>query len=230
MPTRKYDVLWQARNGDIMDHRAAAPALPVFENAFNAFARGSLIPTPQGLVAIEDLLPGDLIETSDGEALPIRWIGSMQLDPQGIRAPNAAAEKLYRLTSEDYGYACPSPDLMLGSGARYLHRADALKSYLGTSFALAPVSTLADDHSVVEVTPVSSVRSYHICLQHHKLIRIHGLEFETFHPGTTASGQLIGDLRGQFMDLFPHLTELGDFGAMIHPRLSAGDLLSLNAA
>jgi hypothetical protein len=32
------------------------------------------------------------------------------------------------------------------------------------------------------------------------------------------------------MDLFPHLRELGDFGAMVHPRLSAGDLMTLDAA
>ncbi|MEM5475374.1 Hint domain-containing protein [Pacificibacter sp. AS14] len=228
--TRIFDMMWSAANGDIMDRRVSAPALPVFEDAFSAFARGALIPTDHGPVAIEDLLPGDLVETVSGDFLPIQWIGSMQLDAQGTRKQGAAPECLYRLMADSFGYGCPAPDLLLGSGARYLHRSNALKSYLGTSEALAPVSSLVDGHAVIEVTPMSSVKTYHICLPQHRLIRVNGVDLETYHPGTAASGQLIGSMRARFMDLFPHLTELGDFGAMVHPRLSAGDLLTLDAA
>jgi hypothetical protein len=228
--TRSFDMMWAAANGDIMDRRVSAPALPVFEDAFSAFARGALIPTDHGPVAIEDLLPGDFVETVSGDFLPIQWIGSMQLDAQGTRTQGAAPECLYRLMADSFGYGRPAPDLVLGSGARYLHRSNALKSYLGTSEALAPVSSLVDGHSVIEVTPMSSVKTYHICLPQHRLIRVNGVDLETYHPGTSASGQLIGSMRARFMDLFPHLNELGDFGAMVHPRLSAGDLMSLNAA
>lgn len=228
--TRAYQMMWSAQNGDIMDRRVSAPALPVFEDAFSAFARGALIPTEHGPVAIEDLLPGDRVETVGGDLLPIKWIGCMQLDAQGTRSAGAAPECLYRLMADSFGYGRPAPDLLLGNGARYLHRAHALKSYLGTSEALAPVSSLVDGQSVIEVTPMSSVRTYHICLPQHRLIRVNGVDLETYHPGTAASGQLIGNMRTTFMELFPHLNELGDFGAMVHPRLSAGDLMTLDAA
>lgn len=230
LTTRRYEMMWAASNGDIMDQCLSAPALPVFEDAFSAFARGALIPAEHGPVAIEDLLPGDRVETVNGDLLPIKWIGSMQLDTQGTRSPNETPECLYRLMADSFGYGRPAPDLLLGRGARYLHRAHALKSYLGTAEALAPVSSLVDGQSVIEVTPMSSVKTYHICLPQHRLIRVNGVDLETYHPGTAASGQLLGTMRAKFMTLFPHLHELGDFGAMVHPRLSAGDLVMLEAA
>ncbi|WP_417239328.1 Hint domain-containing protein [Celeribacter halophilus] len=224
---RRYDVLWQAKNGDICDSTISAPALPQFESAFNAFARGALLPTPQGPVAIEDLLPGDEVETIDNGVQRVEWIGSMTLDPKGTRAANAKPERLYRIMADSFGLGRPAPDLMLGTGARYLLRADALKTTYGTSQALAPVSGLVDGNSVIEVTPISSVRSYHIGLARHSLLRVNGVELESYHPGITAAGQLYGDLRGRFMALFPHLETLGDFGALAQLRLSPTDVLEL---
>ena len=51
------------------------PAMPLFDSTFSAFARGSLMSTAQGYVAIEDLLPGDNLHISSGEAAKILWIG-----------------------------------------------------------------------------------------------------------------------------------------------------------
>lgn len=226
---RRYDIQWLAQNGDIRDAPVAAPALPVFEAAFNAFARGALIPTVQGLVAIEDLMPGDLVETVEGDVQPVDWIGSMVLDTQGNHAPDAKPERLYRIAADTFGWGRPSPDLVVGAGARYLHRADALKSYLGTNTALAPFPSLVDGVSVIEITPISAVRCYHLGLRQHRLIRVNGVELESYHPGTAASGQLSGALRTQFMALFPHLDGLGSFGATAYPRLSSSDMIMLQS-
>jgi hypothetical protein len=224
---RRYDILWRAPNGDICETPQNAPALPVFEAAFNAFARGALIPTVAGPVAIEDLLPGDKVVTIDNGVQRVEWIGSKMLDTHGTRAPEARAERLYRITADTFGLGRPSPDLMLGGGARYLLQADALKSWLGTAQALAPITGMVDGVSVIEITPISTVRSYHLVLERHSLIRVNGVELESYHPGTSATGQLQGDLRARFMALFPHLGTLGDFGALAYPRLTPGDLLEL---
>ncbi|WP_417249390.1 Hint domain-containing protein [Celeribacter sp.] len=222
---RSYEILWQASNGDIMDARTTAPALPEFEAAFNAFARGAIFTTDNGPVAIEDLLPGDRVETVTGEMQTVLWIGSMELRRND--SPDGTPEPLVRLTPDALGFGQPSPDLLLGSGARYLLRSEALKSYLGTSHALASVTALIDGVSTFEVTPPSRVRTYHICLERHSVVRVNGVECETFHPGLTANTRLSGGLRDAFMDLFPHLNDLGGFGAMAHPRLTPTDLIQL---
>ena len=55
---RRYEVNTLLPNGDVDQTRHIAPALPLFENAFCAFSRGSMIDTENGPVAIEDLWPG----------------------------------------------------------------------------------------------------------------------------------------------------------------------------
>lgn len=224
---RRYDIMWRCENGDVRDREISAPALPIFESAFNAFARGALLPTPTGPIAVEDLLPGDLIETVDNGVQRVEWIGAVRLDTKGQRSEGARPERLYRITADAFGLGRPAPDLMLGPGARYLYRADALQSYLGVAEAMAPVPSLVDGISVIEVTPISTVRSYHIALTRHSQIRVNGVELESYHPGPTISGQLPSDLRPRFLEMFPHLETLNSFGPLCQPRLSPTDLLEL---
>lgn len=43
------------------------------------FLAGTMIATPEGEVAIETLLPGQLVSTVDGRALPVRWLGKQTI-------------------------------------------------------------------------------------------------------------------------------------------------------
>ena len=51
------------------------------------FTRGTMIMTPNGEVAIEDLAEGDLVTTRDNGDQPLRWIGSQVVKATGKRAP-----------------------------------------------------------------------------------------------------------------------------------------------
>lgn len=226
---RRYEISYLADNGDEMDFSRSAPALPIFEETCGAFARGTLIPTALGPVAIEDLRPGMMIETLDGMHVPLRWIGAMTINP-GAARNGAPAEHLLRIAADTFGLGRPAPDLILGAHARHLLRADSLKNFLGVGEALSPVSCLVDGMNVIEVTPISRVQTYHIALDRHALIRANGVEVETYHPGANTATKLMGDLRAQFLDMFPHIHEMADFGSMCYPRLSSGDLDHLNAA
>jgi len=78
---RRYEAVHLASNGDIVEHSHIAPAIPQFEEAFSAFARGTIFQTKTGPVAVEDLLPGDMVLTADGEFEKLTWKGSMMLVP-----------------------------------------------------------------------------------------------------------------------------------------------------
>ena len=66
--------------------------------------------------------------------------------------------------------------------------------------------------------PPTSVELFYLCLARHALIRIAGLEFETYHPGPTAARKASHQMRDLFLNLFLHMDDLSSFGPLVHPR------------
>jgi hypothetical protein len=79
--TRNFEVAALRADDKMHVAQHQAPALPLFDNAFCAFTRGSLMSTPLGDVAVEDLQPGEALNTSTGEPAKILWIGSSTFVP-----------------------------------------------------------------------------------------------------------------------------------------------------
>ena len=51
------------------------------ENTFTCFARDTLISTPTGSTPVQDLRIGDLILNHQGQAVPVKWIGTQRFHP-----------------------------------------------------------------------------------------------------------------------------------------------------
>jgi hypothetical protein len=215
-------VNWLNEDGQIEDFVRIAPAMPIFEEAFNAFTHGALISTTEGPVAVEDLLPGMMIETASGTPAVLRWIGAITLIPG---APCAAdlPDHLFRVTADAFGLGRPASDVNLGPGARLLNRDPKIRNTMGSEAALAPVRTFSDGFGVIEITPVSPTRVYHLALDTHEVIMVNGIEVESYHPGPDASISLSSEMSQLFTSLFPHLNSLEDFGRSLWPRLSETD-------
>ncbi len=217
--TRRYDVTWMDDAGFMEDFTRVAPAMPIFESGFNALAHGALVSTPRGHVAVEDLVPGMMIDTATGEPARLRWIGSITLVPD---APERGVpDRLYRVVADSLGFARPAVDLTLGPGARLLDRAPEVCRRLGTEAALVPVTTRVDGEAIIEIAPVSAARVYHLSFDHHHVISVNGIEVESFHPGPDAIYSLSDEMRDQFLALFPHKKSLHEFGRMLWPRFDA---------
>ena len=61
---RRYRIRSLREDGSVHETENIGPATPVFEKAFSAFARGTLIKTTTGPVAVEDLEPGMMLITA----------------------------------------------------------------------------------------------------------------------------------------------------------------------
>lgn len=225
---RRYTTTTLLPNGDLCETRHIAPALPLFEDAFCAFARGSLITTDMGPVAIEDLLPGDRVITTDGTAQEVLWKGATTVVP-GSRQVQARDMKLTRIMSESFGYARPMNSVICGPAARLLHTPDKMRALPDGNQVLSPVQSFVDGVNIIETAPPTTVELFHICLSNHAIIQIGGLEFETYHPGLQAIRQTGPAMRELFLKLFPHLNGFGGFGSMLHPRIGDGQVDSLTA-
>ena len=206
---RRYRIRSLRPDGDIREEFQLAPALPLFEEAFSAFARGSTVETETGQMAVEDLLPGDRILTRDGGPMEIRWIGSTIYVP-GHASHIARNLHLTRIMADSFGLARPSACLLTGPAARLLRG--------GESSILTPVQTYVDGVNVIETAPPAPGELFHLCLSRHAVIRVSGLDFETYHPGADAARRVGQSLRPIFLGLFPGLGGLEDFGRPAYKR------------
>lgn len=222
VPTRRYDITWLDASGEAQSFARIAPALPLFEEAFSALARGALVQTGDGRFAVEDLMPGMTVETETGPS-QLLWIGAITLVPDAA-ATHGRGQKLYRITADAFGLDRPMPDLVLGPSARVLSRASAVQAATGSAAALAPIPAFADGANVVEVNPVSPVRVFHLGFRGHRILRVNGVEVESFHPGQMNLGRLGPEMAALFMSMFPHVHDMGGFGRLALPRLSEDDL------
>jgi len=215
---RKYQIAYLRPDGASRWTEQIAPASPIFDSAFSAFAHGTLIHTPSGRIAVQDLDPGMTVSTADDGDGTVLWVGSMTIVPAALGVDQAAG-RMTRIMPDAFGLGRPESNLMAGPGARLLTRPPGLRDSFGQDRVLTPATDLVDGMNAIEVIPPRPVTVYHLCLRRHAIIRAAGIEVETFHPGAgfdRAMGPRMVDL---FLSLFPHVRKPADFGRTIHPRL-----------
>ena len=213
-PTRNVEIAALRADGSLFIGQDKTPAIPLFDSAFAAFGRGTVIETTQGGIAVEDLQPGDMVNTSTGEAAELIWIGSSSFVPAdvGQRTP------LVRIMADSFGESRPSQFLTVGPAARVLHTPHRLRSEAGGQQMLTPLREFIDGVNVIEVVPPTAVRMFHICLSRHAVITAGGLEMETFHPGMAATREVSHAMRDRFLSMFPQISHVTDFGPLANPR------------
>ncbi len=189
----------------------AVPALPVFEDCATAFARGTLIATPFGTRAVEDIIPGDIVVDADGAEDTVTWVGSTAIAIEA-RGAGGALPRLARVPADPMCSGAGQTDLLAGPAARMRVQHPRLDRLLGRAAVLAPVYDYIDGERIVAVTPHGSVQLFHIMLGQHRLLQIAGLTLETYHPGSALNELASNALRQRFMALFPHIDPDIGFG------------------
>ncbi|WP_165354682.1 Hint domain-containing protein [Tropicimonas sp. IMCC6043] len=224
---RQFDIAYLTPYGEIAHVSRSAPATPVFEEAFSALTRGTLIATEDGPIAVEDLHPGAMLRTVANGPQPLLWIGSTQIDVDTERRSGPAPLRLTRFAAESFGVGRPAPDLLLGPRARILYRSPRCQEMLGTSQAFAPAHGFIDGDSAVEITPFAPVRLYHLALHGQQVILANGIEVESYHPGPQVESLADRATCEALRELFPHVERLDGFGPMPIPRLTGFELETL---
>ncbi|MDX1780257.1 MAG: Hint domain-containing protein [Thalassovita sp.] len=214
---RRYEMLYLDHDHVPAARAAIAPATALFESAFSAFARGTLIKTVQGSCAIEDLQPGTLVETEEFGPQPMVWRGMMNIIPNAV-PEHAEQAQLTRVMAGTFGMGRPATDLVLGPAAR-MPRRDGVGD-------LTPVSRFADGDSVFQTSPPSPVQVFHLCLPIQATIYANDLPLVSYHPQPELSETLGPQMMRLFLSLFPHIETLLDFG----PALQRGRAQTMRSA
>jgi hypothetical protein len=226
---RRVEIAFLTARGEVEEVARLIPTLPAFEEAFCAFARGTLFPTLLGAIAVEDLWPGMEVRLPEGGTARLLWRGSAMIVPSS-RDHDPSMARLTRISADLMGLGRPFEDLMLGPKARIVNRRPGVRLLTGRNAALIPACDLVDGVSVVEVTPPTAVQVFHLAFDRHERLLANGIEVESYHPGPLHTFPLRGEQLAQFMGCFPHRTDLTGFGEPALPRLRLRDLDLFDAA
>ncbi|RZS72770.1 Hint domain-containing protein [Phyllobacterium myrsinacearum] len=135
----------------------------------NCFLRGTSIRTPAGEVHIEDLRIGDDVETMNGKAAAVRWIGRQVYKRN---SPSWAASVMpIRISRHAFDQQTPHADLYLSPNhALYVDGVLIRAKDLVNGLSIAP--SLPPDREIIEY--------FHIVLDTHDVIFAEGAPAETF--------------------------------------------------
>lgn len=158
------------------------------------FVAGTLIRTPDGEVPVEDLQPGDLVETFDDGPQPIRWAGNRTVPAQGALAP-------IRIRAGVFG---PHGTLLVSPQHRVLVRDAMAEMLFGADEVLVAAKDLVNDMTVRQIDG-GNVTYVHLLFDRHQVIWSNGLATESFFLGPQTASVLEQDIVDEICALFPEL-------------------------
>ena len=130
------------------------------------FLRGTRLNTPKGLVAVERIMPGELVSLARGGTAAVVWIGHRDIDC--TRHPNLSDVTPVRVRAGALGPGKPEHDVLLSPDHS-----------LFLDGMLIPVRYLKNGTTVVDA-PMAHVSYYHVELAQHDILMAEGMAVESF--------------------------------------------------
>ena len=139
------------------------------------YARGTLISTTRGEVAVEKLRVGDMLHTANGGSSAVVWLGHRHVDCN--RQLNKEEAYPIRVSKDAFGSGLPKRDLWLSP-----------KHAVFVNGALVPIQCLINGTTITQdIKP--RVSYYHIELTEHNVIFAEGMPAESFLDTAPNTGE-----------------------------------------
>ena len=159
------DQLAGTYTGEYLHLSGAAVGTLVTLNTIPCYCRGTMILTEAGERAVEDLVIGDLVATTDG-AMPIKWIGRRSYSDRFARGNRAVPP--IRVAAGAIADGVPSRDLWVSA-----------KHALLLDGVLIPAEALVNGVSITQASEVERVEYFHIELDRHAILFADGAAAES---------------------------------------------------
>ena len=158
------------------------------------FVAGTLIATPNGERAAQDLMPGDLVLTQDDGPQPLRWIGTRTVAATGKFAP-------IHIRANTFG---EHRDLLVSPLHRILIRDNLAEILFGEAEVLVAARDLVNDRSVTR-REGGEVEYVHLMFDRHQVVYSEGLETESFLPGPQTCESFEAETVAEICAIFPEI-------------------------
>ncbi len=162
------------------------------------FTKGVDILTPSGPVAVEKLRIGDLVQTRDNGAQPVRWVGRVTCRADGDLTP-------VRIGRGALGDGLPDRDLSVSPQHRMLLRSKIARRMLGDDEVLVAAKKLVGLPGIDLAHDMSEVTYVHLLFDDHEIIFAEGAPTESLLLGAQARQALGPDALQELNRLFPDL-------------------------
>lgn len=171
------------------------------------FTPGTMIATPRGEVAVENLRVGDKVITRDNGIQEIRWAGAKQMGWHEFAANPHLKPVLVKAGS--LGNGLPERDMMLSPNHRLLVANDRTALYFDEHEVLVAAKHLVGGQGIHQVDSVGTTY-IHFMFDQHEVVLSNGAWTESFQPGDYSLKGLGNAQRNEIFELFPDLkTEVG---------------------
>ena len=166
------------------------------------FTPGTLIATPRGEVAVENLRVGDKVVTRDNGLQEIRWMGGKQMGWHDFAAnPHL---KPIMVKAGSLGNGLPERDTMLSPNHRLLVANDRTSLYFDEHEVLVAAKHLVGGNGIRQVDS-SGTTYHHFMFDQHEVVLSNGAWTESFQPGDYTLKGLGNAQRTEVFELFPEL-------------------------
>ncbi|MGR3615893.1 MAG: Hint domain-containing protein [Paracoccaceae bacterium] len=195
-------------------------------NLLICVARGTIIATSDGPIAVEDLKSGDMILTMDGGEQPLIWTGSRKVT--GAELAHDPSKRPIRFETGALGHNQPMQPLKVSPQHRMYLRDWRAQLMFGEDEVLVPAKSLVNDKTILTDNSLEEIEYFHLLFDEHQIISTNGALTESFHPGAYTVSELDSAVRDELFKLFPELqdgTGYGDTARTILRSWEAGVML-----
>lgn len=165
------------------------------------FTPGTLIDTPSGPRLVEELKPGDLVQTVDHGAQPVHWVGRTDLSGQDLWLQPRL--RPVHVAANAFAPGMPARDMQVSPQHRILMSCAQTQLYFGAEEALVPAAFLVNGTSIRQQMRSEGVCYLHIAFARHEVVMSDGIATESFLPGAMAVSGLEASVRAELESLFP---------------------------
>ncbi len=193
-----------SENGTITFSDNTTATFTNIENIVPCFTPGSLVATPGGRVAVEELKLGDLVLTRDNGPQEVRWIGKKFINV-GTLDQSAHLQPIL-IRKDSIAPNVPDRDMHVSPQHRMLIENSATQLLLGEAEVLAKAKHMTHKPGISRARAEDGVTYIHIMFDHHEIIRVDNAWTESFQPGDMIAGAQADGVYDELLELFPELS------------------------